>query len=92
MNECLFGSQDLESAQREGDAARRSLRDLKEAQVQALHAQSAAFEQTLNNAKTVAAQVLPVSPAQLPLLSRLAVSARPLPQHLFPLMQNSRFA
>ncbi len=63
MNECLFGLQDLEVAEREGDAARRSLRDLKEAHVQALRAQSAAFELTLNNAKTVAAQVLPVSPA-----------------------------
>ncbi|DBA77011.1 TPA: hypothetical protein ACH3X1_009601 [Trebouxia sp. C0004] len=63
---------DLELEQREGDAARRSLRDLKDAQVQALHAQSAAFEQTLKDAKTVAAQVLPLSPGQLPLLSRLA--------------------
>ncbi len=59
INECFFGLQDLESAQREGDASRRNLRDLKEAQVQALHAQSAAFDQTLQDAKTVAAQVLP---------------------------------
>ncbi|KAA6419935.1 MAG: hypothetical protein FRX49_10125 [Trebouxia sp. A1-2] len=47
---------DVEVAQREGDAARRSLRDSKEAHVQALHAQSAAFDQTLDDAKTVAAQ------------------------------------
>ena len=73
MNECFFGLQDLEKAYREGDAARRNLRDVKEAQVQALRAQSAAFEQTLEDAKTVAAQVLPASPAQLPLLSCPAV-------------------
>ncbi|KAL0020171.1 hypothetical protein WJX79_000643 [Trebouxia sp. C0005] len=47
---------DVEVAQREADAARRGLRDSKEAQVQALHAQSAAFDQTLDDAKTVAAQ------------------------------------
>ncbi len=81
MHECFFGLQDLEKAYREGDAARRSLRDFKEAQVQALRAQSVAFEQTLEDAKTVAAQVLPASPAQLPLLSLLAVFARPLPRH-----------
>ncbi|DBB04293.1 TPA: hypothetical protein ACH3X1_012790 [Trebouxia sp. C0004] len=52
----FFGLQDLEREQREGDATRRSLRDLKDAQSQALHAQSAAFEQTLNDAKTKAAQ------------------------------------
>ena len=76
MNECFCGLQDLELEQREGDATRRSLRDLKDAQVQALHAQSAASDQTLHDAKAVAAQVLPLSPAQLPLLSLLAV---PLP-------------
>ncbi len=57
MNDCFFGLQDLESAYSEGDASRRSVRDLKEAQVQALHAQSAAFDQILEDAKTVAAQV-----------------------------------
>ena len=67
MNECFFGLQDLEKAEREGDAARRSLRE-KEAHVQALRAQSAAFDQALDDAKTTAAQVLPVSPGQ-PLLS-----------------------
>jgi hypothetical protein len=82
MNECFFGLQDLEKAEREGDAARRSLRDSKEAHVQALRAQSAAFDQTLDDAKTKAAQVLPFSPAHLPLLSCLFVSATPLPQHL----------
>ena len=90
MSEYFFGLQDVEVAQREGDAARRSLRDSKEAHVQALHAQSAAFDQTLDDAKTVAAQVLPVSPGQLPLLCPLAVSARPLP--VVPLMQNCSFA
>ena len=75
MNECFFRLQDLEKAYKEGDAARRSLRDLKEAHVQALRSQSAVFEQTLGDAKTVAAQVLPASPAQLPLLSLLAVFA-----------------
>ncbi len=63
MNECFFYLQDLESAYREGDAARRNLRDMKEAQVQALRAQSAAFNQTLEDAETVAAQVLPASAA-----------------------------
>ena len=92
MNECFFGLQDLESAYREGDAARRNLRDVKEAQVQALHAQSAAYDQTMEDAKTVAAQVLPTSPAQMPLLSRLAVFARPMPQHQFSLMQSSGVA
>ncbi len=66
--------QDLEKAEREGDDARRSLRDSKEAQVQALRAQSAAFDQTLDDAKTKAAQVLSVSPGQ-PLLSSV-VSCR----------------
>ncbi len=66
MNECFLGLQDLEKAHTEGDAARRSLRDVKEAHVQALHAQSATFNQTLEDAKTVAAQVLPVPPAQMP--------------------------
>jgi hypothetical protein len=84
--------QDLESAYKEGDAARRSLRDFKDAQAQALRAQSAVFNQTLEDAKTVAAQVLPASPAQLPLLSCLAVFARPLPQHQLSLTQNSSFA
>ena len=92
MNECFFGLQDLESAYREDDAIRRNLRDVKEAQVQALHAQSAAFDQTLQDVKTVAAQVLPASPAQVPLLSRLGVFARPLPQQQFSLTQNSSFA
>jgi hypothetical protein len=92
VNECFFGLQDLESAYREGDAARRNLRDVKEAQVQALHAQSAAYDQTMEDAKTVAAQVLPTSPAQMPLLSRLAVFARPMPQHQFSLMQSSGVA
>ena len=92
MNECYLGVQNLEKAEREGDAARRSLRDSKEAHVQALRAQSAAFDQTLDDAKTKAAQVLPVSPFQLPLLSCLAVSVRPLPQRNFSLMQKSSFA
>ncbi len=92
MNECFFGLQDLEKAEREGDAVRRSLRDSKEAQVQALRAQSAAFDQTLDDAKTKAAQVLPVSPLQLPFLSCLAVSVRLWPQHHFYLMQSSNFA
>jgi hypothetical protein len=85
MNECFFGLQDLEKAYREGDAARRNLRDVKEAQVQALRAQSAAFEQTLEDAKTVAAQVLPASPAQLPLLSCLAILPDPCLSINFPL-------
>ena len=92
MNERFFGLQDLEKAYREGDAARRSLRDVQEAQVQALHAQSADFNRTLEDVKTVAAQVLPASPAQMPLLSRLAVFARPMPQHQFSLMQSSGVA
>ncbi len=58
-------------AQGEADGARRNLRDLKEAQAQALHAHSAAFDQILHDAKTKAAQVLPVSPGQ-PLLSSVA--------------------
>ncbi len=69
MNECYLGVQNLEKAEREGDAARRSLRDSKEAHVRALRAQSAAFDQTLDDAKTKAAQVLPVSPGQVLLSS-----------------------
>ena len=71
---CYLGLQDLEVAEREGDAARWSLRDSKEAQVQALRAQSAAFDQTLDDVQTAAAQVLPVSPCHL--LSRLAVAVQ----------------
>ncbi|KAL0050731.1 hypothetical protein WJX82_005996 [Trebouxia sp. C0006] len=51
-----YVQRDLEKAEREGDAARRSLRDSKEAHVQALRAQSAAFDQALDDAKTTAAQ------------------------------------
>ena len=85
MNDWFFGLQDLESAYKEGDAARRNLRDVKEAQVQALHAQSAVFDQTLEDAKTVAAQVLPASPAQVPLLSLFADLPDPCLSINFPL-------
>ena len=68
MNECFLGLQDLESAYKEGDAARRSLRDFKDAQAHVLRAQSAVFDQTLEDAKTVAAQVLPAHTCILSLI------------------------
>ena len=90
MNECFFRLQDLEKAYRDRDAARRNLRDLKEAHVIALRSQSAAFEQTLEDAKTVAAQVLPASSAQLaPLSCRICQTPA---SASISLAQNSRFA